>query len=130
MSISDYFSGKFGGGALPGQGDYSSAFKNYGSADLWRPKIGGLDMGTPILPGSPGSGTVTGSVDGGAPAVDWLKGLTTAVLSNMGAQSEPEPRAAFQPVAYSSGDDGGMPWGLIALGAVAVGAVVYAAQGK
>lgn len=73
----------------------------------------------------------TAQVDGSAPAVDFLKGLTTAVLSNIGAQSEPQQQQQFTPVAYTTGGggDGGPPWVLIGLGAVAVGAVIYAAQG-
>lgn len=133
MAISDYFSTTFGSTVAPGQGSYSYGDK-YGKTNLWRPKVSSLDMGTNVLSSFPGvggsGGSVTGSLDGGAPAVDWLKGLTGAVLSNIGAQGEPEPQAQFIPAAYgASGDSGGEPpWLLLGLGAIAVGAVIYAVQ--
>ena len=134
MGISDYFSKQYGSTVAPGQGSYSYGGK-YGEVSLWRPKASVLDMGTNVLssfPGIGGGGVVTGSVDGGAPAVDWLKGLTGAVLANMGARGDPEPQQQFTPVAYSTGGQGGdeTPWLVIGLGAVAVGAVIYAVAGS
>lgn len=128
MAIGNYFSKKYGSSVLPGQGDYSKALSSYGSADLWRPSIGSLDLGTPVITGNGfGGGSVTGSVDGAAPAADWLKGLAGAVLSNMGAQAEPQMQAT--PVAYSTGGgDGGFDWRILAVAAVGVGVVIYAAQ--
>lgn len=126
MAIADYFTKTYGSSVLPGQGDYSGGFANYGKAELWRPSVGSLDLGTLVSSGDAGGGTVTGSVDGSAPSYDWLKGLAGAVLSNMGAQAEPQMQAT--PVAYGPGGGGGFNWPVIALGAVAVGAVIYAVQ--
>lgn len=130
MAISDYFS-KFGSTVAPGQGSYSYG-NRYGSVDLWRPKIGGLDMGTPVM--EPQIASVTGSIDGSSPSVDWLKGLAGAVLKNMGSSGDGGGGGGAQvvPASFGSGGNGGggMSWGVIALGAVAVGAVIYAAQGK
>lgn len=127
MEISDYFTKQYGSSVLPGQGDYSGGFASYGKADLWRPSVGSLDLGTLVSSSDAGGGSVTGSVDGSAPSYDWLKGLAGAVLNNMGAQAEPQVQA--MPVAYSTGGGGGgLDWPVIALGAVAVGAVIYAVQ--
>ncbi|NVK16709.1 MAG: hypothetical protein HWE35_21260 [Rhodobacteraceae bacterium] len=91
--------------------------------------MGSLDMGTIAdVQGIPG-GSVTGSLDGSAPASDWLKGLAGVVLNNMGARAEPEIQAT--PVVYSTGGGSGgsgFDWRLLAAGAVAVGVVIYAAQ--
>ena len=68
----------------------------------------------------------TGSIDGTADNVSWLKGLTSAVLANVGAQSENQ--AQFQPVGYvpASGGGAGMsPMLMMGVAALAVGAVVY-----
>lgn len=126
MSISDYFSKKYGSSA--GGSSYSWNGK-YGSTNIYRPSIGSLDMGT--LVNSQGQGAVTGSIDGSSPSVDWLKGLTSVVLQNMGSKGDGGGGAQVVPVAYGSGgNDGGLPFGMIALGAVAIGAVIYAASGK
>ncbi|PRZ48004.1 hypothetical protein [Tritonibacter scottomollicae] len=128
MSISDYFSKQFGSSAPAGGNSYSWGGK-YGSVDLYRPSIGSLDLGVPVMEAPPGK--VTGSIDGSSPSVDWLKGLTSVVLQNMGSKGD-GGGAQVTPVAYGSGgnDGGGMSWGVIALGAVAVGAVIYASQAK
>ncbi|MCG7626491.1 hypothetical protein MHM88_01635 [Epibacterium sp. MM17-32] len=127
MSISDYFSKKYGSSA--GGNTYSWGSK-YGSTDIYRPSIGSLDLGVPVMEAPRGS--VTGSIDGSSPSVDWLKGLTSVVLNNMGSKGDGGGGGAqVVPVAYGSGGNGGgMSWGVIALGAVAVGAVIYAASGK
>lgn len=129
MSISDYFSKKYGSSAPAGGTSYSWNGK-YGSTDIYRPSIGSLDMGS--LVNSQGQGAVTGSIDGSSPSVDWLKGLTSVVLQNMGSKGDGGGGGAqVVPVAYGSGgNDGGLPFGMIALGAVAIGAVIYAASGK
>ena len=69
---------------------------------------------------------VTGNIDGGAPAVDWLKNLTGALLENIGARDDGPPPMVHQ-AAWGGGggrSDSLMP--MLAIGAVAVGVIYYA----
>lgn len=71
---------------------------------------------------------VTGAVDGNSGAAGWLKGLTGAVLDNIGALDDTPEQPQVTPVVFGGGSGGGgdsiIP--MLAIGAVAVGVVYYA----
>lgn len=81
-----------------------------------------------IAPKQTNTAQVTAPVDGGASGVDWLKGLTGAVLAGIGARSDTQNTPNVQPVSYSRTGDGvsSSTLALIAAGAVAVGVIYYA----
>lgn len=84
-----------------------------------------------IAPQSTNTAQVTASVDGGAQGVDWLRGLTGAVLAGIGARSDTQNTPQVQPVSQPARTDGGVSsstLALIAAGAVAVGVIYYASS--
>lgn len=92
----------------------NEAWNKQDTAQFFMP--GGFDMGTSFNP------TVnTAQVDGGARFTDFLRGMTGAVLNNMGAQAEPQ--------IYQASAGGGSASGLLSPGvimaAAAVGVGIY-----
>ena len=104
------------------QGGLSFSNEEWNKSPGWfMPSASELDMGRPVTE------KVTGNVDGSAPAVDFLGGITQAILGGMGADDG-------EPQVYRTSAGGGQASGLLSTNTIlmvaAVGAGVYFLAGR